>query len=295
MTTDPPPRRSPDAPLPGLRLRPADVPPVAVVVGDPDRAERAAAGLEGAREVGRNREYRTFVGARDGVPLAVVSHGVGAAGANLCFIELLDAGVHTLVRAGTCGAIAHGIRDGDWIVATGAVREDAVTEHLVPLPYPAIADRRVTDALERAARRRAGYDASAASAERGAGQAGRRAVRTGLVVTEANFYPWMATPRWQRYRGTGTLGVEMELSALLVLAAARGARAGGILTVDGNLLEKDPAMSDYDPHREVVETGVVEMLDVALEAAAALARDPGPGTEEAAARSGGDGARGGPA
>lgn len=246
-------------------MRPVDLPSVAVVVGDPARAERAAEGLEGARPLGRNREYWTFVGSHAGARLAVVSHGVGAAGANLCFTELLDAGVRTLVRAGTCGAIAEGIGDGDWIVATGAVREDAVTEHLVPLPYPAIAHREVTSALERTARTRA--------TDGGRAAAGERSVRAGLVVTEANFYPGREPPRWQRYRGTGPLGVEMELSALLVLAAVRGARAGGILTVDGNLLEKDPSMSDYDPHRPVVEDAVSAMLEVALDAAAAVAGD----------------------
>ncbi|MGH7539551.1 MAG: nucleoside phosphorylase [Gemmatimonadota bacterium] len=243
--------------LPGLRVDPKDLPAVAIVVGDPVRAERAAERLDDAREIARNREYATFVGARDGRRLAVVSHGVGAAGANVCFEELLRGGVRTLVRAGTCGAIAEGIGDGELIVASGAVREDAVTDHLMPLAYPAAADRRVVDAL------------LAAAAHQGV------AVREGLVVTEANLYPGIDPPRWQRYVGYGVLGVEMELSALLVLAAMRGARAGGILAVDGNLLDRDPRMSDYDPHREVVERGVEAMLEIALDAAAVFTRDAG--------------------
>ena len=210
--------------------------------------------LDDAREIGRNREYLTFTGRRDGRPLTVASHGVGAAGANICFSELLRGGVRTMIRAGTCGAIVPGLEDGEIVLATSAVREDAVSDHLIPPAYPAVADPVVMAALERAA---------AAAGE---------SCRTGMIVTEANFYPGTSSPRWQRYAGHGPLCVEMEMSSLYVLASLAGARAGGILTVDGNLVERRQAdMSDYDPHREVVRGGVQRMLGIAIRAAAALA------------------------
>lgn len=146
------------------------------------------------------------------------------------------------------------MRDGELIVATAAVREDAVSDHLIPPGYPAVADPAASEALRAAARR------------------ANVRVREGMVVTEANFYPGSAPPRWQRYRGYGPLAVEMELSSLYVLAAMNGARAGGILTVDGNLVEERSAdMSDYDPHRNVVKEGVDRMLALTVDAAAALA------------------------
>lgn len=243
--------------LPILCVSPSELAPVAIVVGDPERAARVADLLDDPRRIGANREYVTLTGTRDGVALTVVSHGVGAAGANVCFAELLRGGVHTLLRAGTCGAIAEGVRDGELIIATSAVREDAVSDHLIPPGYPAVADGRVTGALRSAAR-----DADVP-------------VREGMIVTEANFYPGAAPPRWQRYRGYGPLAVEMELSSLYVLAAMNGARAGGILTVDGNLVDTRQAdMSDYDPHRTVVKDGVARMLELSVDAAARLARDP---------------------
>ncbi len=240
--------------LPILCVPTAALAPVAIVVGDPARAERVAGLLEGAERVGVNREYVTYTGTRDGERVTVASHGVGAAGANVCFAELLRGGVRTLLRAGTCGAITEGVRDGELIIATSAVREDAVSDHLIPAGYPAAAHPAVTEALRAAAR--------------GSGIA----VREGMIVTEANFYPGSEPPRWQRYRGYGPLAVEMELSSLYVLAAMNGARAGGILAVDGNLVDTRRAdMSDYDPHREVVRDGVARMLDVVVRAAAALA------------------------
>ena len=76
-------------------------------------------------------------------------------------------------------------------------------------------------------------------------------------------------PRWRRYTDYGAIAVEMELASLFVVASMHGARAAGILAVDGNLVtERNPDMSDYDPHREVVASGVAKMLDIAVEAAA---------------------------
>lgn len=253
--------RSDSAPAPAeddrlaiLRAPASALSPVAIVVGDPARAERVAGRLDDARRVGANREYHTWTGTRDGAPLTVASHGVGAAGANVCFAELIRGGVRTFLRAGTCGAIVEGIADGELVIATSAVREDAVSDHLIPAGYPAVADVDVTLALRAAAR------------------AAGAAVREGMIVTEANFYPGSAPPRWQGYAGYGPIAVEMELASLLVIAAMSGARAGGILAVDGNLADaRRPDMSDYDPHRDVVASGVERMLDVAVEAATTLA------------------------
>lgn len=240
--------------LPTLLVDPADLAPIAIVVGDPERARRLANRLDDVRAVGANREYFTWTGTAEGRAISVSSHGVGAAGANICFVELLKGGVRAFLRAGTCGAIRPGIEDGELIVATAAVREDGVSDHLVPPGFPAVADREMTGTLVRLA------------AESG------RPAREGIVVTEANFYPGPRPARWRRYRELGPLAVEMEMSSLFVVAALNGARAAGILTVDGNLADdRDPDMSDYDPHRQVVAEGVERMLDLAVAAAAAHA------------------------
>jgi uridine phosphorylase len=64
--------------------------------------------------------------------------------------------------------------------------------------------------------------------------------------------------------------VEMELATLLIIAALRGVRAGGIFTSDGNWTEKAD-LTEYDPHRSIVKHGVSTMLKIALHALARLA------------------------
>jgi uridine phosphorylase len=242
--------------LPLIKVHARDLTPYALVVGDPNRVRDAAALMSDVREIGNNREYLTVTGTCAGKRLTVASHGVGAGGANVCFVELLKGGVRVLIRAGTCGAMHTEIEDGDLIIATGAVREDAATEHLMPLAYPAVADRQVVEALVQAARRH-----------------GTDEPHVGLLVSQANFYPSDMLPApWEQYVGYGVLGVEMELAALLVVARMNGARAGGIATTDGNLVRTpDPGMDGYDPHREVVARGTQAMLQIALEALADLA------------------------
>lgn len=242
--------------LPLIKVHARDLTPYALVVGEPDRVRDAAALMSDVREIGNNREYLTVTGTYAGRRLMVASHGVGAGGANVCFMELLKGGVRVLIRAGTCGAMHAEIDDGDLVIATGAVRKDAATEHLMPLAYPAVADRQVVDALVRAARRQ-GIDNP----------------HVGLLVSVANFYPSDLLPSpWEKYVGYGVLGVEMELAALLVVARMNGALAGGIATTDGNLVRaSDPGMDGYDPHREVVTRGKQAMLQIGLEALADLA------------------------
>jgi uridine phosphorylase len=244
--------------LPLIKVHPRHLTPYALLVGDPNRVRDTAPLMSDVREIGNNREYLTMTGTYAGQRLTVASHGIGAGGANVCFMELLKGGVRVLIRAGTCGAMHTEIDDGDLIIATGAVREDAATEHLMPLAYPAVADRQVVNALVQAARRH-GYDDP----------------HVGLLVSQANFYPSAMRPApWEKYVGYGVLGVEMEMSALLVVAHMVGARAGGIATTDGNLVRKaDPEMDGYDPHREVVARGKQAMLQIALEALADLANE----------------------
>ncbi len=242
-----------DDPLPLLRVRPSEVAARALVVGDPGRAEQAAALLQDAREIGSNREYLTFTGSYEGHRVTVASHGIGAAGAGVCFEELARAGARVLVRAGTCGAVDGDLADGSLVIATGAVRDEGLTPRLAPLSYPAVADPRVVRTLEQAAAD-AGFS-----------------TRTGVVLTSDLFYPSQALGLdWAVWKKSRVLAVEMEAAALFIVASLHGLRAGGIFTVDGNPTRAAQDMSEYDPHRPVVGEGKKKMLGVALAALASV-------------------------
>jgi uridine phosphorylase len=233
--------------LPITRIPASGLPPTALVCGDPKRAGRIAGQLEGSELVGSNREYVTYRGRWRGIDLLAASHGVGAPGAMIAFQELARAGVTTMIRVGTCGALHDDIDDGDLIVASAAVRDDGISDQMVPPTYPAAAAPEVVLALERAC-----------------AAAGARCHR-GLVWTKSLFYPGVLTPPQATLIKAGVIGLEMELSALFVLGGMLGLKTGGLLVVDGNPTRRASAF-DYDPHRPVVDQAIATSITVALSA-----------------------------
>lgn len=238
--------------LPVTKIPRTGLPEYALVCGDPRRAQRIAALLDNHREIGSNREYVTYRGQWHGVDLTVSSHGVGGPGAICMFEELAQAGSKTIIRVGTCGGLAPEVEDGDLVIATGTVREDGVSDQLVPVSYPALSTPEVVIALQESA------------------QAVGHAWHRGIVWTKAMFFPGVVESGYAAYVKAGVIAVEMELSALLVMAGLRGVRAGGILVSDGNPVKEPDA--EYNPHRDIVEEAVGKSIEVALGAIERLSR-----------------------
>jgi uridine phosphorylase len=220
-----------------------------LTVGDPARAADAAELLEGAEEIWNSREYRAFSGRYRDVPVSVCSHGVGSTGASYMFELLFSGGVNTIIRAGTCGAMIPGVPAGALMIATGAIRNDGASEHVLPMQYPAVADWRIVTALKRAGE-----------------EFGWEQLHTGLILTNAMFFPYPGRPSpMDIWCQGGAIAVEMELAPLLVLAGYHGAAAGGIFTADGNVTD-NPDVWEYEPHEKVVKEGKRAMLKIALDA-----------------------------
>lgn len=237
---------------PHVKLAPGQIPPYVLVCGDPARAEQIARLMQDPKELAYNREYRTFVGTFEGERLAVTSHGVGSAGAAICFEELIKVGARVLIRVGTCGSLTDKLGQGDHIVASAAVREDGVSSLLIPLGYPAVADLQVIQALEKAC------------------QDMKAPYQRGIILASDVFYPGLLPTSLELYSKANVPGVEMECATLFVIASLRGVKAGAIATVDGNPLKWQEG--DYDPHGEKVAQGKARMLKIGLAAMAALSR-----------------------
>lgn len=231
--------------LPILKVNAEDLPDRAIVCGDPGRAKLIAEKLEDARELSFNREYRTFVGSYRGVRMAVVSHGVGCPGAAVCFEELIRGGVKTLIRVGTAGSYTADIPPGSLVVSTAAVRTDGLTKQLVPDGFPAVADTGLVTAL---------YEE--------ASQAQDIVVRKGITLTLDVFFNGVVEFPHKLYKASGVLAVEMEVSALYVIASLRGARAAAIMATDGYA---DADLAEvYDPYTGAVDRAVDAGIEAAL-------------------------------
>lgn len=235
-----------DTPTPILRVRPSEMSPHVIVVGDPERAKKVSEHLTNAREIAAWREYHTYGGEYQGLPVIATSHGVGAAGAAVCFEELIRAGAKTIIRVGTCGSYISTLRAGAMLLPHAATREDGLTDELVRHELPAVADLDVMYTLREQARKRKAQFA------------------TGIIRTHAAFYHGMTPNPHQYWMDAGIIGIEMEYAALLVIATLRRVRAGGIFVIDGNPAEAQD-MTGYNPHKQVVEEAKTQAIQIALD------------------------------
>jgi uridine phosphorylase len=246
-----------------------EVAPYVFLPGDPGRVPRMSAGWDRFEEVCRVREYVVHTGEKDGVRLTAASTGIGAPSTAILVEELAKLGAHTLIRVGNSGAIADHIELGDYIVSTGAVRDDGTTRTYVDPGYPAVAHYEVVGALVEAAR-----------------AAGARC-HTGLSVSTDGFYArnkvtgpdgslrpmsfggyeqgWMNAfcADWKRAR---VLNVEMEASTIFTLAGLFGLRAGAICTVSDRTPWSAPGQDAL-----ALDRNIAGAIDIALRAALALA------------------------
>ena len=69
--------------------------------GSPERTEKIAKYFENPKEIAYNREFRTWTGTLDGVPVAVTSTGIGGPSAAIAVEELHQSGADTMMRVGS--------------------------------------------------------------------------------------------------------------------------------------------------------------------------------------------------
>jgi DeoD family purine-nucleoside phosphorylase len=232
-----------------LRAEEGDYAPLVLLPGDPNRARRISERFDegSVRQVNEHRGLYGFTGTFHGKPVSVQTSGMGTPSLSIVVEELLRLGGKRLIRVGTCGGIAKGLKTGDLVVATAACPVDgATTTYLHGEAYAPAADFALTRALVDAA------------AEAGV------AARTGLVASVDVFYNTDADYA-QRWRDRGVLAFEMEASALFYLAARDGVQAACALTVSDVLSEDVTTEESYLPLDEL-DRAIDRMIDVALEA-----------------------------
>lgn len=236
-----------------LGVSPGEVPEIALLPGDPFRVSLIAEQLDDVREIAHAREYRTVVGSYRGTAVTAASTGIGCPSAAIALEELYRCGVTTFVRVGSTAGLQPDMEMGDLVVNVGTFRNDGTSRAYVPDAYPAVPDLELTSLLVAAAREHA--------------ERARVRVHVGLNVSDDAFYA--EGPDWiARMTGMGLLNVEMESSALFTVGRLRGARAGMVCAVSGNLITGDVRYGT-GPDPRLVE-GWRASVTVALEAVSRL-------------------------
>lgn len=123
-----------------------------LLVQTPGDVENAARILDKSEYRGMWREYLTYTGEKDGVPITVMSSGMGCMPMAITVEELKHLGVKNIIKIGTGGALQPGVEPGTLFVGASAVRGEGATLEYINYQYPAVADIGAINALVNASK-----------------------------------------------------------------------------------------------------------------------------------------------
>jgi purine-nucleoside phosphorylase len=231
-----------------IGAQPGDIAERVLLPGDPMRAKWIAETfLKDPVCYTQVRGMLGFTGTWQGVPVSVQGSGMGMPSASIYTHELINEyGAKSLIRIGSCGALAEDLHLGDVIAAIGSATDSNMNRVRFDglVDYAPVADfsllRTAADVADR----------------RGI------ALRVGPILAADAFY----TDRPDLYdtlADYGVLAVEMESAAIYTIAARYGAKALTILTVSDHIKRGDK----MDAAQR--EQGFSDMVQIGLDTAIA--------------------------
>lgn len=221
--------------------------------GSPERTEKIAAYFDNPKEIAYHREYRTFVGELDGVPVAVTSTGIGGPSTAIAVEELYQCGVDTMMRVGTCASTSPKVALGDVVIPNGAVKMEGVSMHYLPVEFPAVPDFQMVKAIEQAAK------------------ALDLPYNIGVTITKASFYTQTAPEtkpvgqelmyKWDAYEKGGATSTSMECSTLFSVGASLGIRTACVMASATNYktYSDNERKTDIDIEDRAIRTAIEAM------------------------------------
>ena len=230
-----------------------DVGRYVILPGDPKRCEKIAKHFEDARLIADSREYVTYTGTLEGVPVSVTSTGIGGPSAAIALEELSKVGADTFIRVGTCGGMQTNVCGGDIVIANGAIRMEGTSREYAPIEYPAVPDVTVLNALITAAEKK------------------NITYHAGVVQCKDSFFgqhepevmpvSYELQNKWEAWLRMGCLASEMESAALFIAGSFLRVRVGACFLVVANQEREKQGLPNQQAHdTELAIVTAVEAL-----------------------------------
>lgn len=232
------------------RVSEAEPAPLAVILSyQAGLFDHVARRHEVRRHSGYFKHHLAYLEETGGAVAIAGRFGIGAPAAAAMLEELIAFGTRAFVSIGTAGALVPGLRPGDVVLCTGALRDEGVSYHYADAGEPAIPDPALTASLGKAL------------AEAG--------------IAHATAKSWTTDGLYRETRGglkaavaQGAATVEMEASALFAVARYRGVPLASAFTISDTLAEPE-----WQPEFLSKDTG--DGLERLYGAALAALRDTG--------------------
>jgi DeoD family purine-nucleoside phosphorylase len=229
-----------------VRAQPGDYAETCLLPGDPNRARLIAERfLDDAVERNHERGLLGYTGTHRGRPVSVQATGIGSPTTAIVVEELIQLGVRSFVRVGTCGSLQADLGHGELVLAQAATPADGTSRSYVHgEAHAPVADWDLLHGIVHAAK-----------------EVGAK-LHVGPIVSTDVFYD-PDPERDRRWSERGVLAVEMEAATLFTIAALRGVRAACLLVVSDTLIGERDRIGD-----EALAAAVERMAAVALAALA---------------------------
>ena len=239
-----------------------DTPPtLALLSGDPGRAERIANdNLSTVKVLSENRGLHSYLGTLpSGTQLLSATSGMGAPSLSIIVNELVQVGIKTIIRVGTCGSIQPQVKAGSVVISSGALCRQGAANDIAPPEYPAVADPFITVKLAEIAQeegvdRHVGITASVDTFYEGQGRTG--SANPHLIRAQQGIL--------EEYQHLNILNFEMEAGTLFKMANVYGFRAACICAVIAQRTEAENVVLDQK------DEAVARAIAVAVKTADAL-------------------------
>jgi len=218
-----------------------DLPTVALLSGDPDRASMIAnTYFSDVRRLSEHRGLNSYVGRLpNGRAIISATSGMGAPSLSIVVNELVQVGIRQIIRIGTCGSIQDHVKPGSVVISRASLCRQGAAHDIAPADYPAAADPFLTVRLAETAQA-LGVD-----------------YHVGITASVDTFYEGQeraesANPhllRWlkgitEEYRHLNILNYEMESGTLFKMGGVYGFEAACICGVIAQRTASEQIVAD---------------------------------------------------
>ena len=208
-----------------------DVADHVILVGDPERAFRISNHFQKINFRKQHREYVTYTGEYNKIPLSVMAIGIGQGNMEIAVIEISQIVKNpTLIRCGTSSGLQKNIGLGDLVISE-TVHDLGNLSSYYKVPKKITASQKITEALIKASQNTGVtfHVGKTASAPGFYGPQQREI--SGFPIKNKNIISGLTRKK--------VLNLEMEMATMFSLSNVKKIQCGGICSAIGNRVRND--------------------------------------------------------
>ncbi len=210
-----------------VKLKKGDIAKYVLLPSDPKSVGLIASYLSDAKLIADYREYVTVTGKYKGVPVSIVSTGMGGASAGIALEELIKVGSDTFIKIGTAIPLSPKVKADDLIIAQGAIKDDGTPSESIPHEYPAIANIDVVRALKKSA--------EALNYNHHIGVVHSTDCLYGVIEPQNSLFEDEIKAKLKLYTKAGALASDMESAALFSIASLRRVSLASLMNTTNDI------------------------------------------------------------